>query len=317
MAEHGVVLPTRGSVMASDDGADLAARTRADVVGLARRAESMGLDSVWVGDSVVAKPRHEPLTTLAAVAGATDTVTLGTGVYLPVLRDPLHVAHATATLDVLAGGRFALGVGVGSVRTEYAALDRPWAERGVALDETLDVVTALWSGDAVTYDGAHASYTDVSLGFAPPRRPPVYVGSAVHPEKGLRRPIRRRVVAHGDGWFPVRATPADVALGRRQLEAALDAAGREPSLEVLLYQDVVVDDDPDAALAAGRRFIEAYYPGLDPSDDELRRRGSFGPAEAVDGELARYVDAGVDHFVTRFAAPDQADQLERYADLVA
>lgn len=70
----------------------------------------MGYRSVWVGDSVLAKPRLEPLSTLAAVATATSAVELGTAVYLPVLRHPIHVAHATATVDQLSGGRLSLGL---------------------------------------------------------------------------------------------------------------------------------------------------------------------------------------------------------------
>jgi hypothetical protein len=94
MASHGFLLPTRNSVMTSDDAATLTAKTNSDVVGLAERAESAGFDSVWVGDSVLAKPRHEPLTTLAALATATESVSLGTAACLPPLRHPVHVARA-------------------------------------------------------------------------------------------------------------------------------------------------------------------------------------------------------------------------------
>jgi hypothetical protein len=95
MASHGFLLPTRNSVMTSDDAATLTAKTNSDGVGLAERAESAGFDSVWVGDSVLAKPRHEPLTTLAALATATESVSLGTAAYLPPLRHPVHVARAS------------------------------------------------------------------------------------------------------------------------------------------------------------------------------------------------------------------------------
>jgi len=321
MVDHGVLLSTRGAVLASADGAELQARTADEVVGFARRAEALGLDGVWVGDSVLAKPRHEPLTTLAAVAGATESVTLGTAVSLPALRDPVHVAHATATLDLLSGGRFVFGVGTGStipaVRDEYAALGVPWDARGDVLDETLDVVAGLWTGEPVTYAGEHLSYEDASLGFAPDGPPPIYVGSQVHPERGVRRAIRRRVVAHGAGWLPVHATPDAIELGRSQLVDDLVAAGREPTLDVVYYQDVCLADDEAEALAAARRFVRAYYPGTDPSDDAIRRGAAIGTPERVRDHLERYAAAGVDGFVTRFVAPDQVDQLERFAALVA
>lgn len=110
MVSFGCLLPTRGVVSRSEDRTELAARASTDIVELARIAESMGYRSVWVGDSVLAKPRLEPLSTLAAVATATSAVELGTAVYLPVLRHPIHVAHATATVDQLSGGRLSLGL---------------------------------------------------------------------------------------------------------------------------------------------------------------------------------------------------------------
>jgi hypothetical protein len=103
MPSHGILLPTRASVQSSSDRPTLTARTAGDVVGLAQRIEALGFESVWVGDSVLAKPRHEPLTTLSAVAAATEAVELGTSVYLPPLRDPVHIAHQAATLDQLSG----------------------------------------------------------------------------------------------------------------------------------------------------------------------------------------------------------------------
>src|SRR5229473_3559827 len=84
------------------------------VIEAARHAEKAGFDSVWVGDSLLARPRGEPLTLLAAVAGATKRVALGTAVLLPLLRHPISMAHAIATLDRLAEGRVILGIGPGA-----------------------------------------------------------------------------------------------------------------------------------------------------------------------------------------------------------
>lgn len=324
MPAHGYLLPTRASVMASDDASELTARTRADVVGLARRAEGLGFDSAWVGDSVIAKPRHEPLTTLAAVAGATEAVDLGTAVYLPPLRDPVHVAHQTATLDLVSGGRFVFGVGSGSagvagspVDHEYRALGVSWEDRGRRLDEALDVIETLWTGEPVDYDGDHFTYEGVGLGFAPTRTPPVLVGSTVHEERGVLRAVRRRVVERGGRWFPVAASPDAVALGADQLRSDLEAAGHDPDvLEITFYQDVLVGDSADEALAELRRFVETYYPGLSPTDDELRRRGAIGTPERVRARLDAYADAGVERFVTRFPTTEQYEQLGRFAALI-
>lgn len=322
MVTHGFLLPTRLSVMASDTPSTLAAKTESDIVSLAGRAESLRFDSVWVGDSVLAKPRHEPLTTLAAIATETESVFLGTAVYLPPLRDPVNVAHLAATVDHLSGGRLCLGVGSGStgnlgssVKHEYEEMGIPWDDRGDLLDEQLDVITGLWEGE-VEYDGDFLSYDGASIGFEPVRSPPVLVGSTVHETKGVLEAVRERVAAHGDGWFPAMASADALAHAREQIDATLETAGRDPdSVETVYYQDVLIADSEEEALDKERAFIEEYYPGMSVTDDELRRRGVFGPPEEVADHLAEYEAAGVDRFVTRFPIENQREQLQRYATL--
>src|SRR4029077_4466095 len=118
----GLLLPSREALLWADS--DLAF-----VVEAARRAEKAGYDSVWAGDSLLARPRGEPLTLLAAVAGATSRVTLGTAVLLPLLRHPVSLAHVLATVDRIAFGRLVVGVGPGAelpgTHAELAALGVP------------------------------------------------------------------------------------------------------------------------------------------------------------------------------------------------
>jgi len=103
--EFGVLIPTREAVMS-------ARPETAPLITMAERAEAAGFDSVWIGDSLTARPRHEPLTLLAAIAGRTRRVKLGTGVLLPALRSPVVLAHVVGTLDRVAEGRVILGVGI-------------------------------------------------------------------------------------------------------------------------------------------------------------------------------------------------------------
>ena len=101
----GYLLPTRESVMEGRPEA-------APLLKLAQKAEGLGYDSIWVGDSLLARPRHEPLTLLAGVAGCTDHVKLGTAILIPALRNPVVMAHQIATLDQVSDGRTIIGVGI-------------------------------------------------------------------------------------------------------------------------------------------------------------------------------------------------------------
>ena len=327
MTTFGYLLPTRGIVFSSTSTAELTARASADVVGLARRAEALGYGAVWVGDSVLAKPRLEPLVTLAAVAAATDAVELGTAVYLPALRHPVHVAHATATLDQLSGGRLSLGVGVGvrpPEREEMEQLGVDYERRGATLNESLAVVSKLWEGEAVDHDGERYELDGASIGFEPARAPRIYVASAAFsPSEGFPPTVRRRLAAHGDGWLPIAMEPEEYAAGLERIHELLAAAGRSRrALDPAYYVDVVVDDSEAAAVDRAREFYRAYYgervaygSKRSLSDKEIRRRGAFGPVETVERRLAEYVEAGVERFVVRFPAGDQRGQLRAFASV--
>src|SRR5437867_2911926 len=124
--ELGVLPPTREAIMSGR-------RETASMLAMAERAEAAGFDSVWIGDSITARPRHEPLTLLAAVAARTRRVRLGTAVLLPALRPPVVLAHIVGTLDQVADGRVILGVGIAAdtpaIRTEFEAVGVPFDRR--------------------------------------------------------------------------------------------------------------------------------------------------------------------------------------------
>ena len=122
----GYLLPTRESIMEGRPEAG-------PLLALAERAEALGYDSVWIGDSLLARPRHEPITMLAAVAARTRKVKVGTAVLLPALRNPVLLAHQVATLDQVSEGRLILGVGIATdvpnIRAEFRAAGVPFEKR--------------------------------------------------------------------------------------------------------------------------------------------------------------------------------------------
>src|SRR5688572_20199297 len=139
--EFGVLLPTREGVMSGR-------METAPLLTMAERAEAAGFDSVWIGD-FTPRPRHEPLTLMAAAAARTRRVRLGTGVLLPALRNPVVLAHVVGTRDRVAEGRLLLGVGIAAdtpaIRREFAAAGVPWERRIGRFLETLEICRALWS----------------------------------------------------------------------------------------------------------------------------------------------------------------------------
>ena len=159
----GILLPTRGLLLRAEPPTD------ADLVlRLARRVEEAGLESVWVGDSLTAKPRLEPLAALAAVAASTERVRLGTAVMLPALRHPVLLAQTMATVDLISKGRLVIAAGAGGAftaeqRGEWLAAGVEPSQRARRLVELIEIVKDLGSGQTVTYSGDHFQLDEVAV----------------------------------------------------------------------------------------------------------------------------------------------------------
>src|SRR5919202_5782822 len=174
----GILIPTRGAVMQS------ARRPPVEECwSMAREADRAGLDAVWVGDSVVAKPRLEPLTTLAYLAAITSRVRLGTAVLLPALRQPVVLAQLIANVDQISRGRLVLGVGVGwslpAAELEWAACGMDHRRRARHLEEQLALWRELWRGEPLTREGQGFRLTEHTIGPLPwrPEGPPILITS--------------------------------------------------------------------------------------------------------------------------------------------
>lgn len=303
--EVGVLLPTREAVMSG-------ATSARPILELAERAEALGFDSVWVGDSLTARPRFEAITVMAAVAARTRRVKIGTAVLLSHLRHPVVLAHQIANLDILAEGRIILGVGVGAkgpgAVQESAAVGVPFEKRLGIWEEGVVLMRRLWREPSVTFAGRHFRIEDVVLSPRPvqPGGPPVWLGGAA--EGAMRRAGR-----HGDGWMPISPTPAAFAATYTKVQAYAREAGRDPAaIRPALYTTVNINSDPAAAQQEMRAFIENYYKM--PFERLAANQGHFmGTADEVAGDLAAFVAAGVRTMILRFGGPDQRTQLERCA----
>jgi alkanesulfonate monooxygenase SsuD/methylene tetrahydromethanopterin reductase-like flavin-dependent oxidoreductase (luciferase family) len=297
----------------------------------AELAEALGFDSLWFGETHRNKPGHghcaAPLIAAAAVAARTQTIQIGTAVLLLPAYTPLQVAEQAALVDQLSGGRLLLGVAPGlEVYRDYGYQNFGFGPTDLQpiMDESLDVIRALWSKDRISFEGGYYRYVDAAC-YPRPRQaqPPLLVG-------GITRRSIQRAVTLGDGW--VGGTPYPFALireVRRRYLSAVDEHGVNPGTFALIRPIVVADSNAEAERLA-RDWVEpvidyylrrgAYFQsnfrsvrGDGPIDDAVRREAVqeipiVGDPERCAEQLRRYHgEAGVDHFILRIRFPGQDD----------
>jgi probable F420-dependent oxidoreductase len=281
---------------------------------LARRAEALGYDSIWVTDRMVIpvagttgypysptgafplgpdEPWLEALTAITYLATITERIRVGSSVLVIPYRNPIQTAKALATADDLSGGRVILGAGIGWWREEFAAVGVPFEDRAARTLEYLRVMKAIWTRPRVTFEGRFVRIAEAGGVQPHPARPggiPIWIGG--HSEAALRR-----VVDVGDGWHPlglrppVALHPPELAVRVRRLHELAAAAGRDPASLTVAFKGPV-------------RF------------DRSARSPLTGTPDQIAEDLREYVVAGVRHFVLDFSVPTvpaMVEVLERFA----
>ncbi len=304
----GYLLPTRGVVVAAAGGAP----DTEPVFSLAKKAENLGLDSVWLGDSVLAKPRMESFTTWAAVLASTERVQVGTAVMLAALRHPVMLAQSVSTLDCMFPGRVIPGLGVGrtDLKFEFETMGVPLNERARRFSETVEILKLLMRESRADYAGRHFALDGVALEPRPktPGGPPIWLSSNLV-DSGLRRVARL-----ADGWITNSITPD---LYRRCWEKILgyaDEAGRAGEIQKIpqcLYVTMNVNPDGGKAEAQCGEFLSRYY---HKTFDEVRKQLLViaGDGDRAEEQLREYAGEGARVFVVRFAGGSQEEQLENF-----
>ncbi len=290
---------------------------REAITTLARRAEALGYDSIWVTDRLLIpvesrspypysptgafplgpdEPWLEPLTAVTYLATITERISVGTSVLVIPYRNPVVTAKALATADYLSNGRIILGAGVGWWREEFAALGVPFEDRAARTLEYLRVMKEIWTRPRVAFDGRFVRIAEAGgVRPHPAREPhiPIWIGG--HSDAALRR-----VVAVGDGWHPLGLRPPaalypdELAAKVRRLRDMAVAAGRDPVAITISFK-------------APLRLEEAAGSARVPL--------SGAPSQVVE-DLGAYVAAGVQHFVLDFSVttlPAMLEVLERFA----
>ena len=305
----GVLLPTREAVMSGRSDA-------ASIFELADRAEALGFHSVWVGDSLTARPRVEALTTLAAVGARTRRVRLGTAIFLAALRHPILLAYQLASLDWLTSGRVDLGVGYGRPKEpaqehEFEILGLSPSARMKMSEELVQVMRRLWRENDVSHAGLFTRFEHVTLEPKPvqPGGVPIWLASN-DVEPGLRRVGRM-----ADGWLNNIKTPETYRECWQKIRAYAAEASRDPdSIQPGLY--VTLAAGGKDAVFEGQTFLAQYY---NRSYEAVAKAmlcitGSWD--EVID-RIEAFRQAGARTLVLRFAAPDQRGTLEACAEALA
>lgn len=214
------------------------------IVQTAQMAESLGYESVWTFEHVIVPMDYEskypynasgkmgappetnfvdPLIALTAVAAATKTIRLGTGVNILSQVNPLYMAKQAASLDFLSNGRFMLGVGIGWLKEEFEALGVPFERRGARFDDYVEGMRKIWSGDVVEHQSDFISWSGFKSYPVPIQKPfPVVMG-------GVKGKIWERIAKYGNGWYAPSGDPTELTAHLENLRRACDAVDRDMS----------------------------------------------------------------------------------------
>ena len=322
-ASFGLTLANRAVV--------IGAITARDLFEHATAAEaSGGFDAVWVGDSLLAKPRLESVTLLSTLAGITTNVRLGVGCLATfVHRHPVLFAQQWASLDVLSGGRAWLAVCLGgpdeqsaAQALEHAVMGIQASERVPRLEEGIVIVRKLFHEKHVSHHGSFYRFEGVTLQPRPVQNPcPIWIASnptgltwkdgASAPPGVVERSFRR-VARYADGWMTNKVSPDQF----RQQWGRITAIAREEGRDVArlgnaLYHNININEDRQAALEESKGFLDTYYTSKFSPAFVKGWTTAGSPRECI-AELGAYFDAGARHITLRLASWDQQKQLQLF-----
>src|SRR5215470_9220282 len=240
------------------------------LVQVAQKAEALGFESAWIPEHLAVPVTitsrypysadgkfpggpgaalHDPFVALGFVAASTKTIKLGTGVFVLPLRNPLAVAKAVTSVDVLSNGRLLFGVGIGWLEDEFNAVGMNFKDRAARTREWIKIMKALWTEGTPQFSGKFHSFAPLGFNPKPVQKPhpPIIFG-------GESRPALKRVAEVGDGWFGYRYTPETIAPQIALLKELTAQAGRKFSqLEITIAPEAGVQLTLDTV----KRFADA------------------------------------------------------------
>jgi alkanesulfonate monooxygenase SsuD/methylene tetrahydromethanopterin reductase-like flavin-dependent oxidoreductase (luciferase family) len=300
-----------------------------ELIDMAVQAENtVAIDALWVGDSILSKPRLECIPLLGAIAAHTSRVKLGVACMATLAqRNPVLLALQWASLDVISGGRTWLAACMG-----YAASQHPMAakelevmgvqskERPARLEEMIQALRVLWSDEHASFHGKYYSFDDVNLLPKPAQQPcPIYIAGTPRStqigDRGVERSLRR-IARYADGWMTNQIELERFRDYVGRLRDMLTEEGRDPdTFKTILYYGMSVNADRDQAFREAKAFLDAYY------QKDFTRQGveiwnACGPVEHCVECVRGFIGAGVDHVTIRPIGDDLNEQLRIYLEEV-
>lgn len=308
----GLTLPNRGVLFG--------ATTPEQMLQMAEIADrSEAFQSVWVGDSLLGKPRMESVALLAGIAARTRRVRLGPACMASLpLRDPVLLAYQWASLDLLANGRTVMVGCTGIVPQEGGKIEAAVyrvapRDRAGRLVEWITILKRLWTEDNVSFEGEHYRFENVTIEPKPAAkpRPPIWIANNASGSQTLIERTHQRVADHADGWETSLSDPDDVRWRIDDIRARLRVAGRDAdTFETHLYHNINVNEDRAAALDESKRFLETYY-SMPFTPERVESWTAAGSPDECVRHLLVYKAMGFSEVALRITGWDQFGQLER------
>ncbi len=263
----------------------------ASLAAIARKAEQLGYESLWIPEHIILPvtsksqypysssgrmpappetPLHDPMLALAYVAGITSKVRLATGIYVLPIRNAFTTAKAVASLDVLSGGRFIFGIGIGWLEEEFEAVGMSFKDRALRTREYLALMKELWTQDAPSYHGKTIAIEGFKMMPKPVQKPhpPVVFGG--HTEPSLKRAAKL-----GDGWYGIAESIDGMRSVIGRLREHERAIGRTTALELTvsprLGEPLKADHIRQFAEMGVSRIILGAGPGTKDQIDAMEK----------------------------------------------
>jgi alkanesulfonate monooxygenase SsuD/methylene tetrahydromethanopterin reductase-like flavin-dependent oxidoreductase (luciferase family) len=295
------------------------------LIDMAVRAEDSGaIEAVWVGDSILSKPRLECIPLLGAIAAHTSRLRLGVACMATIAqRNPVLLALQWASLDLLSGGRTWLAACMGYPASQHPMAAKELEVMGIAskerpgrLEEMIQALKVLWSDEHADFHGRYYSFHDVNLLPKPVQQPcPIFIAGTPRAssisERGVDRALRR-IARHADGWMTNQIELPLFQSYSTRLREMLIEEGRDPdAFKTVLYYGISVNPDRDQAFREAKAFLDAYYL-KDFSREGVEIWTACGPVEHCVDCLQGFIEAGVDHITIRPIGQNLHEQLRIY-----